>query len=206
MFDLLDNLVPMLIFFMLVRGILDVLLSKKRRRVPNDDNTNFPEAEPDMQQEQQETVEAETASSNKPDVAADFERRLRKRKKSLPPAEENDAVLVNYETKQPERRDKQRIHYDGEPQHEGKGRIHRDNESFVHDKNKLYRDPKSGYGYDEAKFNEEVAACSVKFAKNQEQPKIKLKLKHSALVNGFIMSQVLDKPRSIKPYSSEEIG
>lgn len=205
MFDLLDNLVPMLIFFMLLRGILDVLLSKKKRRVPNDDNTNFPEAEPDMQQEQQETVEAETAGSDKPDVAADFERRLRKRKKSLPPTEENGAVLTNYETKQPESRNKQRIHYDGEPQHESKGRIHRDNESFAHDKSKLYRDPKSDYGYDEAKFNEEVAAFSAKFAQSKEQPRPKLKLKNAALVNGFIMSQVLDKPRSIKPYGDEEI-
>ena len=32
MFDILDNLVPMLIMFMLLRGILDVLLGKKKRR------------------------------------------------------------------------------------------------------------------------------------------------------------------------------
>ena len=32
MFDLLDNLVPMVILFMLLRGILDVLFGKKKRR------------------------------------------------------------------------------------------------------------------------------------------------------------------------------
>ena len=35
MFDILDNLVPMVIMFMLLRGILDMLLGKKRRRRPD---------------------------------------------------------------------------------------------------------------------------------------------------------------------------
>ena len=36
----------------------------------------------------------------------------------------------------------------------------------------------------------------------QQQPKVKLK--RAALVQGFIMAQVLDKPRSLKPYGMEE--
>ena len=39
----------------------------------------------------------------------------------------------------------------------------------------------------------------------QQEPekRPRVQLKHKALVNGFIMSQVLDKPRALKPY--EEI-
>ena len=140
-------------------------------------------------------------------MAAEFERRLKKRppeEGQQEPSKERQRVYVD-KKQQPLRQDKQRVHYDGEVQHEGKGRIHRDNEGLKHDKSKLYRDPRGDYSYNEELFNKQAAAFSARYGQGQEQAKPKVKLKHAALVNGFIMAQVLDKPRSLKPYGTEEI-
>ena len=209
MFDILDNLVPMIIMFMLLRGILDVLLGKKKRR-PEDAEQELPpdyDAKPTEQPDYQATPEPQHETKGKPDLAAEFERRLKKRppeQGQQEPSKERQRVYVD-KKQQPVRQDKQRVHYDGEVQHEGKGRIHRDNEGLKHDKSKLYRDPRGDYSYNEELFNEQAAAFSARYGQGQEQTKPKVKLKHAALVNGFIMAQVLDKPRSLKPYGTEEI-
>ena len=80
MFDILDNLVPMIIMFMLLRGILDVLLGKKKRR-PEDAEQELP---PDYESEPQQpdynaTPSPQPEQKGKPDLAAEFERRLKKR-------------------------------------------------------------------------------------------------------------------------------
>ena len=210
MFDILDNLVPMVIMFMLLRGILDVLLGKKKRRRQNDEGQELP---PDYENEGEEApqpdydVTPEPAPKGEPDLASEFERRLKKRQQEQAQheaAKERQWVYTD-KSEQRVRQDKQRVHYDGELQHESKGRIHRDNEALQHDKSKLYRDPRGDYSYNEELFNKEAAAFSARYAKEQEQAKPKVKLKHTALVNGFIMAQVLDKPRSLKPYGTEEI-
>ena len=209
MFDILDNLVPMIIMFMLLRGILDVLLGKKKRR-PEDAEQELPpdyDAKPTEQPDYQATPEPQHETKGKPDLAAEFERRLKKRppeQGQQEPSKERQRVYVD-KKQQPLRQDKQRVHYDGEEHHEAKGRVHRDNEALKHDKSKLYRDPKGDYSYNEELFNKQAAAFSARMAQQELQAKPKLKLKHAALVNGFIMAQVLDKPRSLKPYGTEEI-
>ena len=209
MFDILDNLVPMIIMFMLLRGILDVLLGKKKRR-PEDAEQELPpdyDAKPTEQPDYQATPEPQHETKGKPDLAAEFERRLKKRpleQSQQGNSQERQRVYVD-KGQQRVRQDKQRVHYDGEVQHEGKGRIHRDNEGLKHDKSKLYRDPRGDYSYNEELFNKQAAAFSACMAQQELQAKPKLKLKHAALVNGFIMAQVLDKPRSLKPYGTEEI-
>lgn len=195
MFDILDNLVPMVILFMLLRGILDVLFGKKKRRPNGEDEYEGQELPPDYegegssQPEYEAEAKPETQQKQEPDLAAEFERRLKKRQQA------------------PEkvRQDKQRVHYDGEVHHEGKGRVHRENEALQHDKSKVYRDPKGDYSYNEELFNKQAAAFAARYSQQEQQAKPKLKLKHTALVNGFIMAQVLDKPRSLKPYGTEEI-
>ena len=199
MFDILDNLVPMIIMFMLLRGILDVLFGKKKRR--NDEAEEGEELPPDYEGERQPQPEYEAKTKQepqekKPDLAAEFERRLKKRQQGQQKTA-GEAQRV--------RQDKQRVHYDGEEHHEAKGRVHRDNEALKHDKSKLYRDPKGDYSYNKELFNKQAAAFSARMAQQELQAKPKLKLKHAALVNGFIMAQVLDKPRSLKPYGTEEI-
>ena len=209
MFDILDNLVPMIIMFMLLRGILDVLLGKKKRR-PEDAEQELPpdyDAKPTEQPDYQATPEPQHETKGKPDLAAEFERRLKKRtleQSQQGNSQERQRVYVD-KGQQRVRQDKQRVHYDGEEHHEAKGRVHRDNEALKHDKSKLYRDPKGDYSYNEELFNKQAAAFSARMAQQELQAKPKLKLKHVALVNGFIMAQVLDKPRSLKPYGTEEI-
>ena len=209
MFDILDNLVPMIIMFMLLRGILDVLLGKKKRR-PEDAEQELPpdyDAKPTEQPDYQATPEPQHETKGKPDLAAEFERRLKKRtleQSQQGTSQERQRVYVD-KGQQRVRQDKQRVHYDGEEHHEAKGRVHRDNEALKHDKSKLYRDPKGDYSYNEELFNKQAAAFGARMAQQELQAKPKVKLKHAALVNGFIMAQVLDKPRSLKPYGTEEI-
>ena len=209
MFDILDNLVPMIIMFMLLRGILDVLLGKKKRR-PEDAEQELPpdyDAKPTEQPDYQATPEPQHETKGKPDLAAEFERRLKKRtleQSQQGTSQKRQRVYVD-KGQQRVRQDKQRVHYDGEEHHEAKGRVHRDNEALKHDKSKLYRDPKGDYSYNEELFNKQAAAFSARYAQQELQAKPKVKLKHAALVNGFIMAQVLDKPRSLKPYGTEEI-
>ena len=219
MFDLLDNLVPMVILFMLLRGILDVLFGKKKRRPQNGEDGKLP---PDYEEAPQPDYEAtpQPEAKHEPDLASEFERRLKKRQQEQAEqeaAKERQRVYVDKAQQQKQervyvdkeqqrvRQDKQRVHYDGESYHEGKGRVHRDNEALQHDRSKLYRDPRGDYSYNEELFNKQTAAFSARYAQQQEQAKPKVKLKHTALVNGFIMAQVLDKPRSLKPYGTEEI-
>lgn len=197
MFDILDNLVPMVIMFMLLRGILDMLLGKKRRHRPDSEGEELPpddEGEGHNQPDYEMTPQP--APQKEPDLATEFERRLKKRQLEQQ-SFGREAQRV--------RQDKQRVHYDGEVHHEGKGRVHRENEALQHDKGKVYRDPRGDYSYNEELFNKEAAAFSARYAQQELQAKPKLKLKHAALVNGFIMAQVLDKPRSLKPYGTEEI-
>ena len=209
MFDILDNLVPMIIMFMLLRGILDVLLGKKKRR-PEDAEQELPpdyDAKPTEQPDYQAPPEPQHETKGKPDLAAEFERRLKKRtleQSQQGNSQERQRIYVD-KGQQRVRQDKQRVHYDGEEHHEAKGRVHRDNEALKHDKSKLYRDPKGDYSYNEELFNKQAAAFSARLAQQELQAKPKVKLKHAALVNGFIMAQVLDKPRSLKPYGTEEI-
>lgn len=209
MFDILDNLVPMIIMFMLLRGILDVLLGKKKRR-PEDAEQELPpdyDAKPTEQPDYQATPEPQHETKGKPDLAAEFERRLKKRtleQSQQGTSQKRQRVYVD-KGQQRVRQDKQRVHYDGEEHHEAKGRVHRDNEALKHDKSKLYRDPKGDYSYNEELFNKQAAAFSARLAQQELQAKPKVKLKHAALVNGFIMAQVLDKPRSLKPYGTEEM-
>ena len=209
MFDILDNLVPMIIMFMLLRGILDVLLGKKKRR-PEDAEQELPpdyDAKPTEQPDYQATPEPQHETKGKPDLAAEFERRLKKRtleQSQQGNSQERQRIYVD-KGQQRVRQDKQRVHYDGEEHHEAKGRVHRDNEALKHDKSKLYRDPKGDYSYNEELFNKQAAAFSARLAQQELQAKPKVKLKHAALVNGFIIAQVLDKPRSLKPYGTEEI-
>lgn len=121
MFDILDNLVPMIIMFMLLRGILDVLLGKKKRR-PEDAEQELPpdyDAKPTEQPDYQATPEPQHETKGKPDLAAEFERRLKKRtleQSQQGTSQERQRVYVD-KGQQRVRQDKQRVHYDGEVQH-----------------------------------------------------------------------------------------
>lgn len=184
------NLIPLL--FVLVM-LANVFLDRRNRR----------RRQRELPQEQQPTQAEQQTQAKPKDIAAEFERRLkktteeaqaRKRQSSRESGVVHDGMRVR-------RDDGSRVHRDGEALHDHTGRIHRENEAFVHDKGKVYYDPRGDYSYDEAKMNVAAAAFNAHYAQQaQPAPKKRVKLKHAALVNGIIMAEVLGKPRALNPY------
>lgn len=185
------DLIPLL--FVLVM-LANVFLDRRKRRRRR---------QRELPQEQQPTQAEQQAQARAKDLAAEFERRLkktteeaqaRKRQSSRESGVVHDGTRVR-------RDDGSRVHRDGEALHEHTGRIHRENEALVHDKGKVYYDPRGDYSYDEAKMNAAAAAFNARYAQQaQPAPKKRVKLKHAALVNGIIMAEVLGKPRALNPY------
>lgn len=147
----------------------------------------------------QETAEPTQAKPK--DIAAEFERRLKKTTEEAQARKRQSSQGVVHDGTRVRRDDGSIVHHDGEAMHDHTGRIHRENEDLVHDKGKVYYDPRGDYSYDEAKMNAAAAAFNARYAQ-QAQPaaKKRVKLKHAALVNGIIMAEVLGKPRALNPY------
>lgn len=188
-----SDLIPLL--FVLVM-LANVFLNRRNRRRRQ---RELPQEQP---QETAEPTQAEQQTQAKPkDIAAEFERRLKKtteeaqaRKRQINQGVVHDGIRVR-------RDDDSRVHRDGEAMHDHTGRIHRENEDLVHDKGKVYYAPRGDYSYDEAKMNAAAAAFNAHYAQQaQPAPKKRVKLKHAALVNGIIMAEVLGKPRALNPY------
>lgn len=180
-----SDLIPLL--FVLVM-LANVFLDKRKRRR--------------RRQQEQPEAQAEQQTQAKPkDLAAEFERRLKKTTEEAQARRRQSSQGVVHDGTRVRRGDGSRVHRDGEAMHDHTGRIHRENEALVHDKGKVYYDPRGDYSYDEAKMNAAAAAFNAHYAQ-QAQPaaKKRVKLKHAALVNGIIMAEVLGKPRALNPY------
>ena len=186
-----DNLIPLLFVIVMLANVFLDRRKRRRRR------------QQELPQEQQPTQAEQQAQARPKDLAAEFERRLkktteeaqaRKRQNSRESGVVHDGTRVR-------RDDDSRVHRDGEALHDHTCRIHRENEALVHDKGKVYYDPRGDYSYDEAKMNAAAAAFNARYAQQaQPAPKKRVKLKHAALVNGIIMAEVLGKPRALNPY------
>lgn len=184
-----SDLIPLL--FVLVM-LANVFLDRRNRR----------SRQRELPQEPQPTQAEQQTQAKPKDLAAEFERRLkktteeaqaRKRQSSREGGVVHDGTRVR-------RDDGSRVHRDGEALHDHTGRIHRENEDLVHDRGKVYYDPRGDYSYDEAKMNAAAAAFNARYAQAQPAAKKRVKLKHAALVNGIIMAEVLGKPRALNPY------
>lgn len=186
-----SDLIPLL--FVLVM-LANVFLDKRKRRRRR--QQELPQEQPEAQAEQQTQAKPE-------DLAAEFERRLKKTTEEAQTRKSQNSREggVVHDGTRVRRDDDSRVHRDGEAMHDHTGRIHRENEALVHDKGKVYYDPRGDYSYDEAKMNAAAAAFNAHYAQ-QAQPaaKKRVKLKHAALVNGIIMAEVLGKPRALNPY------
>lgn len=184
-----SDLIPLL--FVLVM-LANVFLDRRNRR------RRQQELPPEQPQETAEPTQAKPK-----DIAAEFERRLKKtteEAQARKPQSSRESGVVHDGTRV-RRDDGSRVHRDGEAMHDHTGRIHRENEDLVHDKGKVYYDPRGDYSYDEAKMNAAAAAFNAHYAQQvQPAPKKRVKLKHAALVNGIIMAEVLGKPRALNPY------
>lgn len=182
-----SDLIPLL--FVLVM-LANVFLDRRNRRRRQQE---LPQEQP------QETAEPTQAKPK--DIAAEFERRLKKTTKAAQARKRQSSQGVVHDGTRVRRDDGSRVHRDGEAMHDHTGRIHRENEDLVHDKGKVYYDPRGDYSYDEAKMNAAAAAFNAHYAQQaQPAPKKRVKLKHAALVNGIIMAEVLGKPRALNPY------
>ena len=184
-----SDLIPLL--FVLVM-LANVFLDKRKRRRRR--QWELPQEQPEA------TAEQQTQAKPK-DLAAEFERRLKKTTEEAQARRRQSSQGVVHDGTRVRRDDGSRVHRDGEAMHDHTGRIHRENEALVHDKGKVYYDPRGDYSYDEAKMNAAAAAFNAHYAQQaQPAPKKRVKLKHAALVNGIIMAEVLRKPRALNPY------
>lgn len=189
-----SDLIPLL--FVLVM-LANVFLDRRKRRRRR--QQELPQEQP---QETEEPTQSEQQTQAKPkDLAAEFERRLKKTTEEAQARQRQSSQGVMHDGTRVRRDDNSRVHRDGEAMHDHIGRIHRENEALVHDKGKVYYDPRGDYSYDEAKMNAAAAAFNAHYAQQaQPAPKKRVKLKHAALVNGIIMAEVLGKPRALNPY------
>ena len=188
-----DNLIPLL--FVIVM-LANVFLDRRKRRRRRQQRQELP-------QEPQPTQAEQQAQAKPKDLAAEFERRLKKTTEAAQARQRQNSREsgVVHDGTRVRRDDDSRVHRDGEAMHDHTGRIHRENEALVHDKGKVYYDPRGDYSYDEAKMNATAAAFNAHYAQQaQTAPKKRVKLKHAALVNGIIMAEVLGKPRALNPY------
>lgn len=187
-----SDLIPLL--FVLVM-LANVFLDRRNRRRRQQE---LPQEQP---QETAEPTQAEQQTQAKPkDIAAEFERRLKKTTEEAQARKRQSSQGVVHDGTRVRRDDGSRIHRDGEALHDHTGRVHRENEDLVHDRGKVYYDPRGDYSYDEVKMNAAAAAFNARYAQAQSAPKKRVKLKHAALVNGIIMAEVLGKPRALNPY------
>lgn len=172
-----SDLIPLLfVLVMLANVFLDRRNRRRRQR-------ELPQEQP---QEQQPTQAEQQTQAKPKDIAAEFERRLKK---------------TTEEAQARKRQSSQGVVHDGTRVRRDDGsRVHRDGEALVHDKGKVYYDPRGDYSYDEAKMNAAAEAFNARYAQAQPAPKKRVKLKHAALVNGIIMAEVLGKPRALNPY------
>lgn len=181
------NLIPLL--FVLVM-LANVFLDRRNRR----------RRQRELPQEQQPTQAEQQTQAKPKDIAAEFERRLKKTTEEAQARKRQSSQGVVHDGTRVRRDDGSRVHRDGEALHDHTGRIHRENEALVHDRGKVYYDPRGDYSYDEAKMNAAAAAFNARYAQAQPAAKKRVKLKHAALVNGIIMAEVLGKPRALNPY------
>lgn len=186
-----SDLIPLLfVLVMLANVFLDRRNRRRRQR----------ELPPELPQEPQPTQAEQQAQAKPKDLAAEFERRLKKTTEEAQARKRQSSQGVVHDGTRVRRDDGSRVHRDGEALHDHTGRIHRENEALVHDKGKVYYDPRCDYSYDEAKMNAAAAAFNARYAQAQPAAKKRVKLKHAALVNGIIMAEVLGKPRALNPY------
>ena len=184
-----SDLIPLLFVLVMLANVFLDRRNRRRRR-----QQELPQEQPEAQAEQQTQAKPK-------DLAAEFERRLKKTTEAAQARKRQSSQGVVHDGTRVRRDDDSRVHRDGEAMHDHTGRIHRENEALVHDKGKVYYDPRGDYSYDEAKMDAAAAAFNAHYAQ-QAQPaaKKRVKLKHAALVNGIIMAEVLGKPRALNPY------
>lgn len=230
LFDILDRLIPTIIVFMLLKGILSVLFGKKRRSQETDelpDDYYEDEAQNEYDYEPPEEY-------RQPTPAEIFERKMRDKESAKEEKEHNgiggnvvhDGTRIIYDGAV--EKDGSAVLYDGDYEADGSSvlrdgtrekdgslvrgdrpiiadykPVHGDNCQLPHEKGNLYREYINKYPDISSASLEKVSApLQVQSIDNKKKPR--KRFKHAALVNGVIMEQILGKPRALKPYGEED--
>lgn len=231
LFDLLDNIIPLVIVFMLLRGILSTLFGKKKRG-----QEEFPEEYPENNTDYEFEDEVESAK-REPTPADIFEQKMRDKEKAngtqkqtgivhdseriiRDSAVEKDGSAVRYDDN---------VLLDANVEKDGStvrygNRVLRDSSikkdgSIVCDDKAVSKDYKPvhvencqlqherGKVYREEELQkwsltEECTSLEVKKESEQKLRSPK-RFKNSELVRGIVIGEVLGKPRALKPYGEE---
>ena len=217
------RLFTVFVLFMLFRGILQVILGGGKTKRPRQP---YPEEDPDAWQEtengcptdnpeaEDEAVQEPNGQKEEPDFVTDFERRLKKNSDS-----ERDTVFRESDLPVRAGDTKKKVHRDDELHHDTKGHIHKEEDKLSLEKSPVYKEAEArsettlSMWHDPKGLNSalgrvagaDVAAISPVSDRQANQPEgMHGKLKRKELVRGFIVSQLLDEPRSLKPYGSSE--
>lgn len=185
---------PMLLILVAFLNIAGVF-GKKRR----DDEYELPEEEEepeDGQPQRESPAPQDGSSSRKQDdidaLIAKMEEKLRQGRKEEP-AQGGGRL---YRENASDSRRTQPVYTDDTA---AKSRLHREECAVPHQKARVYREAES-WGAEGAGV---LSAASRERAQTSAPARTRLRFKRAELVQGFIMSQVLDRPRSLKPYGED---
>ena len=188
---------PMLLILVAFLNIAGVF-GKKR----GDDEYELPEdeEEPEGGQPQQEPpAPQDGGSSRKRDdidaLIAKMEEKLRQGRKEEPYQGTQGGGRL-YRENASEGHRTQPVYTDGAA---AGSRLHREECAVPHQKARVYRETQS-WGAEGAGV---LSAASRERAQAPAPARTRLRFKRAELVQGFIMSQVLDRPRSLKPYGED---
>lgn len=173
--DFLENVIPLIIMFMIFRGILKTILGNHKHNksdLPEDNDSDVNET-------------GNNSWKEKPNLAAEFERKLRKNS-----SDSDDLITIKESCN-----NKQIIHREDEH-----------NENLLVDKSNtanIYQEYlKNNWRKDDGNTSSIALDDFEKYAMIKKG-KTSLKLRKKLLAKGIILSQILDKPRSLNPYGSE---
>lgn len=187
MSDFLSNIIPLIIIVMIFRGILKTILGNNKHH-----DKNIPPMNDDVVLPKTETSNPQNGSI---DLAAEFEKRLRQKEKAKNAQKDFPQVK--------EQSSRQYIHRDDESLiHDTKGKICYDS-TVVHDGNRVYQEYLNKYSNNAKSDDNKIKNLAFDELPSKTQ-RIK-KFKRNTLMHGIIVAQLLEKPRGLKPYRSEEL-
>ncbi len=228
-FGFLSTAIPLFIIFMLVRNILLVLGGRGRRRrpqLPPEGREEGPppsrapeQPQPAPQQPQPGSYQEEVPQPQKGEdintIIAKMEEKLKQRApapakdgqgrlyqegaRPTPPPRKATVTLGKKAKEAPAtlaaNKAEGKVVREGGLYSEPAGATHREGCQLDHERGRVYQEAPS-WGSEGAG----LAAASLLSPSSYQPSRPRLRLKHADLAKGFLVGQILDRPRSLKPY------
>ncbi len=210
-FGFLSTAIPLFIIFIMLRNILLVLGGRRPQQPPPQRDEEEREAPPPMPRPLPQESRAPGDKEELRTIIAKMEEKL----KAKAPGKAKDGEDRLYKEGQGSSAPmaKQKIRTDKPAplfkksggslgrdvyQEDGKN-LHGDDCAVPHEKGKIYKEAPA-WGSE----GEGLAAAFARLSALDSRPVgRRVRLKHADLVNGFLLGQILDKPRSLKPYDEQ---